>query len=528
MTAEHLWWQTGIIYQVYPRSFQDSDGDGVGDLPGITSRLDYLQWLGVNAVWISPCFRSPMKDFGYDVSDYRDIDPLFGTLADMDRLIAEAHARGIRVILDFVPNHTSDQHEWFIESRSSRDNPKRDWYIWKDAKADGSPPNNWLSSFGGGAWEWDEHTGQYYYHAFLKEQPDLNWRNPEVRAAMNDVLRFWLDRGIDGFRVDVIYHLIKDEQWRDNPPNPNWKEGMFPYLQLHPTYSEDQDEVHEVIRELRATFDEYDERVMIPETYVPVPRLMKYYGEHNKGAHLPFNFQLLLERWDARRLAEVVQAYEDLLPEGAWPNWVLGNHDRPRIAGRVGRRQARVAAMLLLTLRGTPTVYYGEELAMDNVYIPAEKAVDPPAKIFGIGRDPVRTPMQWDATPNAGFTAAAEPWLPLAPDYAEYNVAAERDDPTSMLALYRRLIELRQSEDALMIGGYAGLPAEGPVLAYTRRHGDEAFAVLLNFSREPQTVELDAQHAGRIVLSTHLEREGEAASGPVELRADEGVIVRVG
>jgi alpha-glucosidase len=254
---------------------------------------------------------------------------------------------------------------------------------------------------------------------------------------------------------------------------------------------------------------------------------MKYYGEHNKGAHLPFNFQLLLERWDARRIAEVVEAYEALLPEGAWPNWVLGNHDRPRIAGRVGRRQARVAAMLLLTLRGTPTIYYGEELAMDNVIIPAEKAVDPPAKTFGVGRDPVRTPMQWDATPNAGFTTAAEPWLPLAPDFAEYNVAAERDDPNSTLTLYRRLIELRQSEDALMTGDYAGLPADGPVLAYTRRHGDKAFAVLLNFSREPRTVELGADNAGRIVLSTHLDREGEGVSGDVELRADEGVVVRV-
>jgi alpha-glucosidase len=527
MTAEHLWWQTGIIYQVYPRSFQDSDGDGIGDLPGITARLDYLQWLGVNAVWISPCFRSPMADFGYDVSDYRDIDPLFGTLADMDSLIAEAHARGIRVILDFVPNHTSEEHPWFIESRSSRDNPKRDWYIWRDAKADGSPPNNWLSSFGGGAWEWDEHTGQYYYHAFLKEQPDLNWRNPQVRAAMNDVVRFWLARGIDGFRIDVIYHLMKDPQLRDNPVNPNWQEGQFPYLQLNPVHSEDQDDVHDVIRELRQTFDEFGERGMIGETYVPLPRLMKYYGEQNDGAHLPFNFRLLLEPWNAQRIAEVIAEYEGLLPAGAWPNWVLGNHDRPRVAGRVGRAQARVAAMLLLTLRGTPTVYYGEELAMDNVFIPPEKAVDPPAKVFGIGRDPVRTPMQWDASPGAGFTAASEPWLPLAPDYAKYSVAAERDDAGSMLTLYRRLIALRQAEEALLSGDYAALPADGPVLAYTRRNEAGAFAVLLNFSHEPQTVAL-SEARGEIALSTHLDREGETAAGTVALRADEGVVVRVG
>jgi len=255
MAKDHLWWQTGIVYQIYPRSFQDTSGNGVGDLRGIISRLDYLQWLGITAIWISPCFRSPMKDFGYDVSDYRDIDPLFGTLADMDDIIAAAHERGIRIILDFVPNHTSDQHPWFIESRSSRDNPKRDWYIWRDAKPDGSPPNNWLANFGGIGWQWDEKTSQFYYHAFLTEQPDLNWRNPEVREAMFDVLRFWLDRGIDGFRVDVLYHLIKDEQLRDNPENPKWEEGENPYRRLKALYSSDQDEVHEVVREMRQVFD---------------------------------------------------------------------------------------------------------------------------------------------------------------------------------------------------------------------------------------------------------------------------------
>ncbi|MEX0683856.1 MAG: alpha-amylase family glycosyl hydrolase [Dehalococcoidia bacterium] len=527
MTAQHLWWQTGIVYQIYPRSFMDTNGDGVGDLPGIVSRLDYLEWLGVTAIWISPCFRSPMKDFGYDVSDYRDIDPLFGTLADMDNLIAEAHARNIRVILDFVPNHTSDQHPWFVESRSSRENPKRDWYIWKDAKPDGSPPNNWLANFGGIGWDWDEHTAQYYYHAFLKEQPDLNWRGPEVRKAMFDVLCFWLDRGIDGFRVDVMYHMIKDEQFRDNPENPDWKEGENPYRRLKAVYSIDQPEVHEVVREMRDVFDEYDERVIIGEIYLPTPRLVKYYGRDLDEAHLPFNFQLLLQKWEVRRIGAAIDEYEAALPDGAWPNWVLGNHDYPRVAWRVGAAQARIAAMLLLTLRGTPTLYYGDELGMENVEIPPDKVVDPPGITLGVGRDPERTPMQWDDSRNAGFTNAAEPWLPLGPDYADQNVSAQRADAHSMLSLHRRLIQLRQSEQALMAGTYTPITTDGHILAYCRKHDDEKFMVLLNFSSEAQIAELDPANAGRIALSTHLDREGDIARGTVGLRADEGVIIKL-
>jgi len=528
MAEDHLWWQTGIVYQIYPRSFQDTSGNGVGDLRGIISRLDHLQWLGVTAIWISPCFRSPMKDFGYDVSDYRDIDPLFGTLADMDDVIAAAHERGIRVILDFVPNHSSDQHPWFTESRSSLDNPKRDWYIWRDAKPDGSPPNNWLANFGGIGWEWDEHTNQFYYHAFLKEQPDLNWRNPEVRAAMNDVLRFWLDRGVDGFRVDVMYHLIKDEQLRDNPQNPKWKEGAYPYSRLLAVYSQDQPGVHDVVREMRETFDEYDERVIIGEVYVPIPQLMKYYGENNDGAHLPFNFQLLLQPWNARIIGAIIDEYEAALPDGAWPNWVLGNHDRPRVAGRVGAAQARVAAMLLLTLRGTPTLYYGDELGMDNVIIPPEKVVDPLGLTFRISRDPMRTPMQWNSSPNAGFSTAGETWLPLSPDFAEQNADVQREDPRSMLTLHQRLIALRQSEDALMAGSYARMHAAGDILAYSRRHNGDGFAVVLNLGGEPQVVELDPADSGRIALSTHLDRDGDAVSGRVDLRPNEGVVIRLG
>jgi alpha-glucosidase len=528
MNERYLWWQRGIIYQVYPRSFMDSDGDGVGDLPGITARLDHLRWLGVDAVWISPVFPSPMKDFGYDVADYTGIHPLFGTLDDFDHLLREAHARELKVILDFVPNHSSDQHAWFRESRSSRDNPKRDWYIWRDAAPDGGPPNNWLSCFGGSGWELDEATGQYYYHAFLPEQPDLNWRNPEVVEAMLGVLRFWLDRGVDGFRVDVIWHMIKDEHFRDNPPNPEWREGMDPFQSLVPVQTTDRPEVHEVIARMRRLFDEYDERVLIGEIYLPVERLVQYYGADLTGAHLPFNFQLVQAKWDARHIAGLIAEYEAALPEGGWPNWVLGNHDQHRIASRVGPAQARVAAMLLLTLRGTPTLYYGDEIGMTDVPIPPERVQDPFEKNvpgMGLGRDPERTPMQWSAAPNAGFTTGA-PWLPIAADFREVNVEAQRDAADSILTLYRRLIALRRAEPALEVGSFEPVDAEGDVLAYVRRaaHGS-AFLVALNLGPTPHTVACPP--GASITLSTHLDREGERPDRAVHLRADEGVIARL-
>ncbi len=531
-TGAYLWWQRGIIYQVYPRSFQDSNGDGVGDLPGITSRLDYLHWLGVDAVWISPIFPSPMADFGYDVSDYTGIHPLFGTLEEFDVLIREAHARGLKVILDFVPNHTSEQHPWFLESRSSRDNPKRDWYIWRDPAPDGGLPNNWLSNFGGPAWTLDEKTGQYYYHAFLREQPDLNWRNPEVHEAMLDVLRFWLERGVDGFRVDVIWHLIKDEHFRDNPPDPDWTPDQRPYDALLKVHSTDQPEVHEVISRMRHLFDQYDERVLIGEIYLPVERLVRYYGDEMSGVHLPFNFQLILARWDARHIAQLIDEYEAALPAEGWPNWVLGNHDQHRIASRVGPEQARVAAMLLLTLRGTPTLYYGDEIGMHDVPIPPERVQDPFEKNvpgMGLGRDPERTPMQWSARENAGFTTG-EPWLPIAEDYREVNMEAERDDPRSILTLYHRLIDLRRGEPALEVGRFEPVEAEGDVLAYIRRawRAESDFLIVLNLGHRPHVLHRppDAPE-GTVALSTHLDRAGERVHGDLHLRADEGVIIRL-
>jgi alpha-glucosidase len=510
-----LWWQRGVVYQVYPRSFADSDGDGVGDLRGITARLSYLQELGVDALWLSPIYPSPMKDFGYDVADYCGVDPLFGSLEDFDRLVREAHARGLKVILDFVPNHTSDQHPWFLESRASRDNPKRDWYLWRDA------PNNWLSNFGGSAWQYDEATRQYYYHAFLPEQPDLNWRNPEVVEAMLGVLRFWLERGVDGFRVDVLWHLVKDEGFADNPANPDWRDGMDPYNAVIPLYSADRPEVHEVIVQMRKLVDAYPERVLIGEIYLPLERLMAYYGRELQGAHLPFNFQLLSAPWDAQELARLIGEYERLLPPGAWPNWVLGNHDRPRVATRLGLAQARVAAMLLLTLRGTPTIYYGDEIGMQNVPIPPERVQDPFERRvpgMGLGRDPIRTPMQW--TRDGGFTTG-EPWLPLAENFHEVNVENQKQDPHSMLALHRALLTLRRRERALETGGFDACEAPAQVLAYTR---GERFFVVLNLGSQARRVRLP--RAGELVLSTHLDRSGEV-SGTLELRPDEGAIVRL-
>jgi alpha-glucosidase len=522
------WWQHGVIYQIYPRSFADSNGDGIGDLPGIIQRLDYLEWLGVDAIWLSPIYPSPMVDFGYDVSDYINIHPIFGTLDDLDRLLDAAHRRALRVILDFVPNHTSDQHPWFLESRSSRGNSKRDWYIWRDPGPDGGPPNNWLSTFGGSAWEWDAKTQQYYYHAYLTAQPDLNWRHPEVQEAMHDVMRFWLNRGVDGFRIDVIWHMVKDDQFRCNPPNPDYRPGEWPYRQLLATYTTDRPEVHDIIAGMRRVMDAYDDRMMVGEIYLPVERLVTYYGTGGSGVHLPFNFHLIELPWHAPTIASMIDAYEAALPPTGWPNWVLSNHDKPRIATRIGHGQARVAAMLLLSLRGTPTLYYGDEIGMANVVIPLDQVQDPWEKNepgHGLGRDPARTPMQWDGTPNAGFTRGT-PWLPVANDYAVKNVANERENLTSMLTLYRRLIALRRTEAALNVGRYRGIQADGEVISYVREEGERRFLVVLNLLGRSQSVSIKSVRShGRLVLSTYLDREDESIDDTIMLRADEGIIV---
>jgi alpha-glucosidase len=528
--SKHHWWQHGVVYQVYPRSYLDTNGDGIGDLPGIIEKLDYLVWLGVDAVWISPVYPSPMADFGYDVADYCNIDPIFGRLEDMDRLIQAAHAKGLRVILDFVPNHTSDQHPWFIESRSSRTNPKRDFYLWQDAKPDGQPPNNWLSVFGGSGWEWDEGTKQYYYHAFLKEQPDLNWRNPEVRREMYAAMRFWLERGVDGFRVDVLWHLIKDAALRDNPPNPDYNPGPghAPYTALNPTYSTDQPEVHEIVEQMRELLDRYSERVLIGEIYLPIHQLVTYYGREGRGAHLPFNFQLITLPWDAQRIAAAISEYEGAVPDHGWPNWVLGNHDQPRIASRLGLAQARVAATLLLTLRGTPTLYYGDELGLRDGVIPPEDVHDPQEKNLpglGLNRDPARTPMQWNADKGAGFSSSRS-WLPLSLDAASVNVEVERADPNSMLSHYRRLIALRKAESALSVGSYIPVNAQGDLIAYRREVPGRRFLIVLNLGHRPAQLTLpDSEARGEILIDTENRRQGERINGRVTMTGDDGVVI---
>ena len=524
------WWQSAVFYQVYPRSFQDSNGDGVGDLRGIIERLPYLAELGVDALWLSPVFPSPMADFGYDISNYTDIDPLFGSLADFDALVAAAHGLGLKVLLDFVPNHTSNKHPWFLESRTSRQSAQRDWYIWRNGAANGGPPNNWLSEFGGPAWQYDEATDQYYYHAFLSAQPDLNWRNVEVQRAMHETMRFWLRRGVDGFRVDVIWHLMKDEEFRDNPPNPAFADGQPPYHRLLPLYSTDRPDVHGVIAGLRAVIDEFPERLLIGEVYLPVERLAAYYGRDLGGAHLPFNFSLLQTPWRASEIAALIARYEGSLPDGAWPNWVLGNHDRPRLASRIGDAQTRVAAMLLLTLRGTPTLYYGDEIGMRQVAIAPERVRDPWEKNvpgFGVGRDGCRTPMQWAESVHAGFSAA-EPWLPVSDDFAAHNVSRDRADPSSLFNLYRRLLAARRARPALTGGGYRPLADAGDLLAYGREIAGDRLVVVLNLGAQPGTFLLPADSAAGIILvSTDPGRDGKPVAGAIGLAGHEGAVVAI-
>jgi len=411
------WWRKGILYQIYPKSFQDSNDDGNGDLPGIIKRMPYLFDLGVDAVWLSPIFPSPMADFGYDISNYLDVDPIFGTLDDFDTLVAAAHASNLKLILDLVPNHTSDQHPWFIESRSSHDNPKRDWYLWCEPRADGTAPNNWMSEFGGSAWKYDAGTKQYYYHAFLREQPDLNWRNPAVRPAIYDVMRFWLRKGVDGFRVDVLWHLIKDSEFRDNPPNPNFRPGRPPHEALLPLYSTDRPEILDVVTEMRRVVDEFRDRVLIGEIYLPVDRLVAYYGKDLSGAHLPFNFALLSAPWNARSIAKLIGDYESALPLGqSRPS----ARRKPGGAGPSARRCDAVADVAgnADAVRWRRNRHATGRHCARSGSDPFEKNVPG----IGIGRDGCRTPMEWNAEAHGGFTTG-EPWLPVGNDYVHENVA---------------------------------------------------------------------------------------------------------
>jgi glycosidase len=532
-TPQLPWWKTGVIYQIYPRSFQDTSGNGIGDLEGIIARLDYLSdgtsgSLGIDAIWISPFYPSPMADFGYDVSDHCDIHPELGDLATFDRLVAEAHRRGIRVILDYVPNHTSDEHTWFREARRSREDPRRDWYIWRDPAPDGGPPNNWGSVFGGSAWEWDERTGQYYFHQFLKEQPDLNWRNPAVVQAMKDVLTFWLERGVDGFRMDVVGMIYKHPDMPDQPPDPDAPADLRPNdfysRQLH-LYDQDQDEVYEMAREFNRLVRPYGEICLIGEIlWYGKDRWLRYYGQQGDGFHLPMNLQFMHLPWEAQTLRSAVMELESLLPEYAWPSTVLGNHDEVRLATRYGREHTRLAAMLLLTLRGTPILYYGDEIGLENGVIAEADILDPWGIIVGpeYNRDVCRTPMQWDASAQAGFSTAA-PWLPISTDAGERNVACQQGDPDSLLELYRNLLWYRRGSAALQTGELEILDSPPGSLVYERRDAAETLWIALNFGGEPVNVPMPGE--GAIVRSTADAGRRGTARGAVLLAGFEGVIV---
>jgi alpha-glucosidase len=545
MSEPRHWWQDAVIYQIYPRSFQDSDGDGVGDLAGITERLDYLRALGVDALWLSPIFPSPMRDFGYDVADYTAISPEFGTLEDFRTLLRAAHERGLRILLDLVMNHTSDQHPWFLESAAARENPKRDWYLWRDGKPGGhgqskrpAPPNNWQSVFGGSAWQWDERTGQYYLHAFLKEQPDLNWRNPELRAAMMEIIRYWLEMGVDGFRLDVANCFMKDETMRDNPRRAF---GLRPYDRQRHLYDFSQPDNLDVMRQIRAAVDAYTGRVTIGEIHAP-PRgdteISAAYYANGAGLHMAFDFAFLFSPWRAETFAAAIDRWERALdPDHApfnWPNYTLSNHDQPRAISRYATgseeetlARARVAAALLLTLRGAPFVYYGEEISMRNGRIPRRHIQDPIGKRYWPiykGRDAERTPMQWSAKPQAGFTTG-KPWLPVNPDAARVSVAAQQDDPKSLLNWYRALIALRKGEVALRAGSYRRLSAPRKrALCYLRETGGESVFIALNFARSAQTVAFPDNGAWRVLLGSH-HLEGKALEGGAFTLPGYGVVI---
>ena len=497
--AADEWWKHAVIYEIYPRSFQDSDGDGIGDIKGITSRLDYLEDLGINAIWITPMYPSPGVDYGYDISDYTAIDPVYGTMEDFDRLVAEAQKHNIRVIMDYVINHTSDQHAWFKESASSKTNPKRDWYIWRDGKGPGLPPNNWQSWFGHSAWTLDPKTNQYYYHYFYTQQPDLNWRNPEVHKAMDGVLEFWMNHGVAGFRIDAVSRLFEDPGLHDDPYLPRY--NVYGDRNIEHKYTDNLPEVHDVLKEVRRVVDHYPgDPVLVTEADEPnIEELTKMYGSGDE-VQLPMDFQIAdVNELSATRFRNLFNQVEKNSAHGQ-PEYFFSNHDQPRQWDRYGdgkhnEQIAKLMAALLLATRGTPQMYYGEELGMrttdpariEDVHDPIGKIGWPKEK----GRDGERTPMQWDGSAEAGFTTSAKPWLPVPPSATQYNVEAERKDPDSIFNWYKRLLALRKSEPALRDGSYESVNDTDPnVFAFLRRSGDSTVLVALNFTAKAQTVQL--------------------------------------
>ncbi|MFZ4826247.1 MAG: alpha-amylase family glycosyl hydrolase [Phototrophicaceae bacterium] len=529
--GQFLWWHHAIIYQIYPRSFQDTNGDGVGDLRGIQQRLPYLQSLGIDAIWITPFYRSPMADFGYDVADYCDIDPIFGTMADFDEMLATAHALGIRVLVDFVPNHSSDQHPWFIESRSSRDNPKRDWYIWRDGKGDGLPPNNWEAFFHGSAWTLDPTTDQYYLHLFLDEQPDLNWRNPELAQAMKQVLHFWLQKGVDGFRLDAITTMMKAADLPDMPPDdPRFQGGLL--LRLVDVHNHP--DLHPILREFRQIVDSYpNQPILVGETgCADFNELMDFGGrEALDEIHLPMNLKTPWFAWDAQVLKQAFTDYYTALSKGAVPSLVLGNHDQGRLTSRYGVEHHRNANMLLLTLWGVPTLYYGDELGMPDGLILPEQRQDPFVghdDYHGLGRDPGRTPMQWDATAYAGFSTV-EPWLPVETTFLS-NVAEQEQDPTSTLNFCKRLIELRRTSPSLHRGSVQFLDTTEPfLLAYQREFEGFRHLIIINFAETSCTLDLsNMTDRVELELSSRMDVPTYDTVSSIFIRPYESLLLKLG
>ncbi len=519
----HQWWQNAVFYEVYPRSFADSNGDGIGDLNGIDSKLDYLKDLGVDAIWISPCYPSPQVDFGYDVSDYEDIDPMYGTLKDFEHLAHDAKKKDIRIIMDFVLNHSSPQHKWFIDSASSRTASHRDWYIWRDGKAPGVPPNNWISGFGGSAWQFDPKTGQYYYHFFAVGQPDLNWRNPDVEKAMFDVTRFWYQHGVSGFRLDAVDLLFEDPALRDNPVLPG--KNDLGDANMENKYNDKLPEVHTELKKLRAVADE-NNAVLIGETYTSNrEELKEYYGDHNDEIQMPMDFMFCeVNKLSASEFRAQIANAEST---GGWPVYVISNHDMTRSYNRYGDGQhndqiAKLMAGMYLTLRGTPIMYYGEELGMENNDPVRKEDVKDPIGIAGWptekGRDGERTPMQWNDSANAGFSTA-RPWLPVPASYKSHNVASELADPSSVLQFYKQLLALRHKDKALLYGDYVALNPNNPnILSYLRRYKGEAVLVVLNMSSTAQPIPLNLSDEGlpSPKLTTLLSTSGSAKSGKGE------------
>lgn len=485
MKNDYLWWRDGIIYQIYPRSFADSNNDGIGDLPGIISKLDYLNELGIDAIWLSPIYPSPDVDFGYDVANYTEIDPKFGTMQDFDRLVKEANKRDIHIIMDLVINHSSDQHPWFLEARKSRDNAYHDWYLWHDPLPNGDPPNNWQAIFGGPAWEYVPELNRFYYHMFFKEQPDLNWRNPQVRESLLDVFRFWLKKGVHGFRLDVFNVYFKDTEFRDNPP----KLGIRPFDWQKHIYDASQPEMYPLLNEIRQIMDTKKDSYVVGETFLADPeRTASYCGDDK--LHAAFNFNFAENRWHPKRFLKSACQWYSALSDDAWPNNFLSNHDMHRTATRYcpgeDDRRAKIAAAMLLTIKGTPFIYYGEEIGMRDIPIRRKADVkDPIGKTFWPffkGRDGCRAPMQWSSENNAGFSST-EPWLPVHKNYLKRNVESQSADPNSLLNLFKTLIQLRKSEPALQRGDFVPLFDDPQYLfAFLRTYKEQQILVVLNFS----------------------------------------------